>query len=131
MDMNTAAIIATGAIVVGLILYIPGHLLAKYVLRRSSPKGSARSRITRLGVAVYVPMVLALFIGFAQGHLSVHTWFGQFMSHWGGRLTYAGLLVVVWACIEYVLSKRGHVLWERASIAQQAVAADPPKTGAG
>lgn len=124
MEIKAATFIVGGAIVVGLILYVPERLLAKYILHRSNPRSSARSRITRLGIVAYVLMVLALFIGFAQGHLMAHTWFGQSMSYWGGRLAYACLLAVMWAGIEHVLSNRGYALWNRASPAQQSVAAD-------
>ena len=69
MDIKAAAIIGGGAIVVGLVLYIPGYFLAKYLLRRSSPRSNSHGRITKLGAVVYGAMVFAMFIGYAQEHL--------------------------------------------------------------
>jgi hypothetical protein len=121
MEIRAAAIIGGGAITVGLILYIPCHFLAKYLLRRSAPKSYARRRITTLGLVVYAAMVVALFVGFTQEHFAPHTWFGHFMSNWLGRLTYAAVLVTVWFCIEYLLTRRGYVLWVRLPVAQPLV----------
>ncbi|MYM67079.1 hypothetical protein GTP45_09585 [Pseudoduganella sp. FT55W] len=57
------------------------------------------------------PETFVLFVGYAQGHFAPHTWFGHFMSDWGGRLAYAGVIMVLWAVIEYILKKRGYVIW--------------------
>jgi hypothetical protein len=124
MDIKAAAIIGGGAIVVGLLLYIPGHFLAKYLLRRSQPKSNARGHITRLGFVVYGAMVFTMFIGYAQEHLSPQTWFGHFMSSWGGQLAYSVLVVAVWAGIERLLKKRGYVTWVPAPVAQPGIQAD-------
>ena len=115
--------------IVGLILYVPGHFFAKYLLRRSAQKGNAQGRITTLGLVVYMSMVVAMVVGFAQGHFAGHTWFGHFTSNWLGRLTYGAVLIAVWSCIEHLLKRRGYVLWVRPLAAQQVVQADGPPSG--
>ena len=129
MDIKAAALIGGGAIVVGLVLYIPGYFLAKYLLRRSSPRSNAHGRITKLGAVVYGAMAFAMFIGYAQEHLSPQTWFGHFVSNWGGRLAYTGAVALVWAGIERILKKLGHITWVPASAAQQVVQSDSPASG--
>jgi hypothetical protein len=124
MDTKAAAIIGGGAIIAGLILYIPCHFLAKYFLRRSAPKSIAHKRITTLGLVVYASMVVAMFVGFTQEYFAPHTWFGHFMSNWLGRLTYAAVLATVSTCIEYLLTRRGYVLWVRLPAALPSVPAD-------
>ncbi len=115
MDFTIIAILGIGAIVIGLILYIPGHLLAKYLLRRSSPTSNGRSRITGLGLLVYGTLVCALVAGFAQEHLAPNTWYGQFMSTWFGQFIYGTVLLVALSFIEIMLKARGHILWISAS----------------
>ena len=129
MDTKAAAIIGGGAIIVGLILYIPGHFLARYLLRRCAPRSNTQGRITTLGVVVYTSMVVAMIVGFAQEHIAGHTWFGHFTSNWLGRLTFAAVVIAVWSCIEYLLKRRGYVLWVRPPAAQQVVQADGPASG--
>ncbi|MES2901618.1 MAG: hypothetical protein V4723_17955 [Pseudomonadota bacterium] len=113
MDLQVAAAFIGGAVIVGLILYIPGHYLAKYFLRSAASKSEAHSRITTLGLVVYGAMVLAMFLGFAQQYFAENTWFGHFVSTWFGRLTFATVLIAVWTGIEYSLKKRGYSLWVR------------------
>lgn len=111
MDWKIIAILGIGSVVIGLILYIPGHFLAKYLLRRTAPTSIQRKRITALGALVYGTLVCALVAGFAQGHLSPHTWFGQLMSNVGGQFLYGTVLTVVMGIVEIVLKERGHELW--------------------
>lgn len=111
MDWKIIAILGIGSIVIGLILYIPAHFLAKYLLRRTATTSIQRSRITALGVLVYGILVCALVAGFAQGHLSPHTWFGQVMSNVGGQFLYGLVLTAVLGIVENLLKARGHALW--------------------
>lgn len=129
MDIKAAAIIGGGAIVVGLILYIPGHFLSKCLLRRSAPESHIRSCMTRLGMVVYGAMVFAMLVGYAQEHFAAQTWFGHFVSSWGGRLAYAGAVIALSACVEYLLKKRGYALWVRESVVQRAGQARGPTSG--
>jgi hypothetical protein len=49
-------------------------------LQAAREAGNGGGRVTKLGLVVYVPMVLARFAGFAQEHVATKTGFGQFMS---------------------------------------------------
>ncbi len=111
MDWKIVAILGIGSIVIGLILYIPGHFLAKYLLRRTAATSIQRKRITALGALVYGTLVCALVAGYAQEHLSPHTWFGQFMSNLGGQFLYGLVLIAVLGIIENLLKARGYALW--------------------
>jgi hypothetical protein len=81
-------------LVIGVLLYIPGHWWAKRKLRNAESGSKFELHITSAGFALCTLMVVALLLGFSQQYLAPQTEFGKFVSTPLGRLSY---LVAVYA----------------------------------
>ncbi|MCA3028423.1 MAG: hypothetical protein ING66_07470 [Rhodocyclaceae bacterium] len=107
MSLGLIAIVAGLALVVGLILYIPGHFLAKRLLRHSPTKSAARLRITRAGFVYFGLMVFALMAGFSLQYLAADTLLGQFVGTGHGLMVIGFGVVAVFSAFEVILRKFG------------------------
>lgn len=107
MNLIPIAIIVAIALLVGVILYVPGHFLAKRLLRRSPVASAARLRITRAGFFFFGLMVFFLMAGFSLQYLAPDTALGQFVTTWYGRMILGFCVVAVFTAVELILKKFG------------------------
>lgn len=107
MNLVPIAVAIALALLVGVVLYIPVHFLAKRLLRRTPVASAARLRITRAGFFYFGLMVLVLMAGFSLQYLASDTPLGQFMATWYGRLILGFCVVALFTVVELILRKVG------------------------
>ena len=98
-------------LVVGILLYIPGHCWAKRKLHNVESDSKYGLHITSSGFALCVLMVFALLIGLSREHLAPGTEFGKFVSTWLGKLYYIAIVSILTLVFGLILHMFGFTLF--------------------
>ena len=105
--MNVEALLAIGALtlILGGLLYIPGRLYAKRVVRETIAQKKRLARITPAGVLFAACMVAVLIFVFSFRFLAPESWLGQFMSTKIGLLLAGVSVALPFSLLAKVLSR--------------------------
>jgi uncharacterized membrane protein len=105
MDLTGFMILGMIFLILGVLLYIPGHWWAKRKLRNMESDGEYKLHITSAG--------LAWVIGLSQEHLSPGTEFGKFVSTWLGKLYYIVIVAILALVFGLILELFGFKLFRK------------------
>lgn len=112
MDWPGFVAIACLALVLGVVLYIPGRWWAKHRLRNAPSGSRLRLRVTAAGFAVCVLMVGVLIAGSSQQYWAPQTQFGQFVATGVGRLVFWSVVAVSTIVLCMILEMLGFTLFK-------------------
>jgi uncharacterized membrane protein len=113
MDLTGFMLLGMIFLILGVLLYIPGHWWAKRKLRNMESDGEYKLHITSAGLAWCVLMVFAWVIGLSQEHLSPGTEFGKFVSTWLGKLYYIVIVAILALVFGLILELFGFKLFRK------------------
>ncbi len=102
-------------IFLGVLLYIPGRLLAKRKLLNSKPGSDLRLHVTSSGFALVTLMVFVLMLGFSQQHLAPQTEFGKSISTGIGFLSFSAVVIAVTTVFGLFLEMMGFKLFRHSN----------------
>lgn len=111
--MEALIVISLLSLVIGALLYIPGRLLAKRVLRKSAPSDAVRIRVTSAGLAVATLLVGLLLFGVAQPRIAPESTLGRLLSSGAGMTLYFGGVTLLASVLSTVLELLGFTLFHR------------------
>ena len=99
----------------GVLLYIPGRLLAKRKLLNTKPGSDLRLHVTSSGFALVTLMVFVLMLGFSQQYLAPQTEFGKFISTGIGFLSFLAAVTAITTVFGLLLEVMGFKLFRHSN----------------
>jgi ATP-dependent Clp protease adapter protein ClpS len=131
LNIEAVAIIAAICVVTGIVLYVPGWLIAKRFVKSkpSSPYALPLSRYSRsfwIGQGIYVAIIFA---GFSSKYWAPESAFGKFIATGWGLLVFLGIVVAIPRVLNFVRARNARRSFE--SAIDKVLAFDPVEAWTG
>ncbi len=106
MNWEAFFVIGAFALILGIILLVPGLMFARKEAKKDPDQITAMV-ITKAGYSIYGTMALVLLVGSTSQHWAADTAFGQWISTRAGRYVFCLVVVAATVLIERLLNASG------------------------